>query len=49
MKEDMIRDYVLQAKSMAQEALYNESEELRTLIDELQLQKMMSQQRSAIR
>lgn len=49
MKEDMIRDYILQAKSMAQEALYNESKELRSLIDELQLQRMMSLQRSAIR
>jgi len=47
MKEDMIRDYILQAKSMAQEALYNESEELRNLVNELQLQRMMSQQRGS--
>jgi len=42
-KEDMIRDYITQAKSMAQEELYNESRELRDLIDHMQLQRMLSQ------
>lgn len=39
MKENMIRDYILQAKSMAREALYTESQEIRDLVDELQLQR----------
>ena len=46
MKEDMIRDYILQAKSMAQEELYNESRELRDIVHELQLQRMISQQQA---
>jgi hypothetical protein len=44
-KEDMIRDYILEAKALAQDRLYTDSKEIRKLVDTLQTQRMMRMQR----